>query len=91
MIQTQCEACHLAIDREESYVVFTMEDWRSLFIEYLTKGVLPQKHGEMYKLKKLVTRYFLHEGVLFKRGYDGDPLRFLGLGEVGNMLKELYA
>lgn len=25
-IQNQCEACHLAIDREESYVVFTVND-----------------------------------------------------------------
>ena len=41
LIQTQCEACHLAVDREESYVVFTTEDWRSPFIEYLTEGVLP--------------------------------------------------
>ena len=31
-------------------------------------------HEERYKLRKLVTRYFLHEGVLFKKGYDGDPL-----------------
>ena len=25
-IQTQCEACHLAIDREESYAMFAIED-----------------------------------------------------------------
>lgn len=31
-IQSQCEVCHLAIDREESYAVFTVEDWRSLFV-----------------------------------------------------------
>ena len=43
---------------------------------------MPQKHSERYKLKKLATRYFLHEGILLKNGYDGDPLRCLGLGEV---------
>ena len=53
--------------------------------------VLPQKHGERYKLKKLVTRYFLYEGILFKKGYDGDPLQCLGPEEAGNMLKEVYA
>ena len=72
LTQTQCEACHLAVDKEESYVVFTMENWKSPFIEYLTEGILPQKHGKMYKLKNLVTCYFLHEGILFKKGYDGD-------------------
>lgn len=40
LIQTQCEACHLDVDREESYVMFTTEGWRSPFIGYLTKGVL---------------------------------------------------
>ena len=70
LTQTQCEACHLVVDREESYAVFTIEDWRSSFIQYLTEGVLPQKHSERYKLRKLVTRYFLHEGI-FRRDTIG--------------------
>ena len=90
LTETQCEACHLAINREESYAMFTMEDWRSPFIEYLTEGVLPQKHGKCYKLRKLVARYFLHKGILFKKGYDGDLLRCLGPEETGEMLKEVH-
>ena len=43
-------------------------------MQYLAKGILPQKRGERSKLKKLATRYFLHSRVLFKKGYDGDPL-----------------
>jgi len=54
--------------------MFTNEDWSSPFVQYLAEGVLPQKHSERYKLKKLATCYFLHEGILFKKGYDGDPL-----------------
>ena len=42
LVQTQCEDCHLTADKEESYVVFTSEDWRSLFVQYLTEGILPQ-------------------------------------------------
>ena len=68
----------MAVDREESYAVFTSKDWRSPFVQYLTKGVLLQKHSERYKLKKLAAHYFLHKGILFKKGYDGDPLRCLG-------------
>ena len=26
LVQTQCKACHLAVDKEESYTVFTSED-----------------------------------------------------------------
>ena len=81
----------MAIDREKSCAMFTIEDWRSLFIEYLTKGFLPQRHEERYKLRKLVTRYFLHEGILFKKRYNGDPLWYLGLEEASEMLKEMHA
>jgi len=59
-------------------------------MQYLTEGILPQKHSEKYKLKRLATRYFLHEGVLFKKGYDGDPLRCLGPEETREMIKEVH-
>ena len=89
-VQTQCGTCQLTADKEESYDVFVSEDWRSPFIQYLTEGILPQKHSERYKLKKLATRYFLHNMVLFKKGYDGDPLRCLGPEEVKEMIKEVH-
>ena len=89
-VQTQCEACQLAADREGSYIVFINKDWRSPFIQYLTEGILPKKHGERYRLKRLA-RYFLHDEVLFKKGYDGDPLQYLGPMEASEMMKEAYA
>jgi len=33
----------------------------------------------------------LHDGVLFKKGYDGDPLRCLGPKEASEMIKEVHA
>ena len=68
-----------------------MEDRRSLFLRYLAEGVLLQKHEERYKLRKLVTYYFLHVGILFKKGYDGDPLRCLGPEKAEGMLKEVLS
>ena len=90
-VQTQCGICQLAVDREESYAVFISEDWRSPFMQYLTEGILPQKHSERYKLKRLTTRYFLHNTVLFKKGYDGNPLRCLGPEEAREMIKEIHS
>ena len=69
--------------------MFISEDWRSPFIKYLTEGILPQSHSKRYKFKRLVTRYFLHNTVLFKKGYDGDPLRCLGPEEVREMIREV--
>ena len=57
-------------------------------MQYLAEGILPQKHNERYKLRRLAKRYFLHNTVLFKKGYDGDPLRCLGLEEVREMIKK---
>ena len=87
-VQTQCETCQLVADKEESYAMFVSKDWRSPFTQYLIEGILPQKHSERYKLK---TRYFLHNAVLFKKGYDGDPLRCLGLKEAKRMIKEVHS
>jgi len=59
-------------------------------VQYLKKGVLPLKQSERYKLRKLAARYFLHEGILFKKRYDGDPLRCLGPEEAREMIKEVH-
>ena len=70
--------------------MFISKDWRSPFVQYLAEGILPQKHNERYKLRRLAKRYFLHNTVLFKKGYDGDPLRCLGLEEAREMIKEVH-
>ena len=43
-VQTQCGTCQLAADREESYAVFASEDWRSPFVQYLTKPPTIKAH-----------------------------------------------
>ena len=35
--------------------------------------------------------YFLHQGILFEKGYDEDPLRYLGPKEAREMIKEIHA
>ena len=90
-VQTKCETCQLAADREGSYAVFASKDWRSPLAQYLTKGILPQKHSERYKLKRLATRYFLLNTVLLKKGYDGGPLRCLGPKEAKEIIKEVHS
>ena len=77
-IQEKCQECRLAIDKEESYAVFVAEDWRISFIEYLAQGILPTDRTLAHQLKKLADKYVLQNGILFKRGYSGDPLRCLG-------------
>ena len=77
-IQEECQWCQLSVDKEESYVVFVTEDWRTPFMEYMAQGILPTDKKFAHQLRKLAIRYFLQNGILFKRGYSGDPLRCLG-------------
>ena len=79
------------IYKEESYAVFVTEDWRTPFMEYLAQGILPTNRTPAHQLKKLAVRYFLQNGILFKKGYSGDPLRYLGPKEARKVVREVHS
>ena len=60
-------------------------------MEYLTQGILPTNRTPAHQLKKLVVRYFLQNGILFKKRYNGDPLRCLGPKEAREVVREVYS
>lgn len=90
-VQKECQKCRLSIDKEESYAVFVTKDWRTLFMEYLAQGTLPTDRTLAYQLKKLAVKYFLQNGILFKKGYNGDPLRCLGPREARAVVREVHS
>ena len=72
-IQEKCQECPFSIYKEKSYAVFVTEDWRTPFMEYLAQRILPTNKTPAHQLKKLAVRYFLQNGILFKKWYSGDP------------------
>ena len=86
-----CQNCPLSMDKEESYAVFIAKNWRIPFIEYLTQRTLAADRKVAYQLKKLASRYFLQNGIMFKRGYSGDPQRYLGPREPRDASKEVHS
>uniref|UniRef100_A0A2N9G273 Integrase catalytic domain-containing protein n=1 Tax=Fagus sylvatica TaxID=28930 RepID=A0A2N9G273_FAGSY len=66
-------------------------DWRTPFLEYLIENILPQTNQAAVRLKKLATRYFVEGGILFRKGFCGDPLRCLSLAESQIMMKEAHS
>ena len=60
-------------------------------MEYLAQGILPTDRTPAHQLKKLMVKYFLQNGILFKKGYSRDPLRFLGLKEAREVVREVHS
>ena len=90
-IQEKCQECRLVINKEESYAVFVIEDWRISFIEYLVQGILPTDRTLAHQLKKLADMYFLQNGILFKKGYSRDSLRCLGPREAREVVRKVHS
>uniref|UniRef100_A0A2N9JAJ4 RNase H type-1 domain-containing protein n=1 Tax=Fagus sylvatica TaxID=28930 RepID=A0A2N9JAJ4_FAGSY len=90
-LQSQCSICQLQHDNEEVYATFASTDWCVPFLEYFLEGILPQTHKEVYRLKRLASRYFVEGGTLFRKGYHGEPLRCLSLSESQMVMKEAHA
>jgi hypothetical protein len=66
-------------------------DWQTPFLEYFIEGILPQTGREAARIKKLSTRYFMESGILFRKGFHGDPLKCLSLSESQTMMKEAHS
>ena len=77
-IQEQRIKCQNIFDQMESCAVLGASDWRVSFLKYPIEGILPDDPEEAYHLKRLVTHYFVEGGILFKKGFNGEPLRCLG-------------
>ena len=90
-VQEQCTNCQNPFDKRESCAAFTTSDWRIPFLEYVIEGILPDNHEEAYHLKKLATRYFVEGGILFRKGFNGEPLRCLGTLEAQSVMQEVHA
>ena len=80
-LQEQCSFCQHQHESDQVYATFISNDWCTPFLEYLIENILPQTSKAVTQLKKLATRYFVEGGILFRKGFHGDPLRCLNLAE----------
>uniref|UniRef100_A0A2N9IIT4 RNA-directed DNA polymerase n=1 Tax=Fagus sylvatica TaxID=28930 RepID=A0A2N9IIT4_FAGSY len=78
-------------ESDQIYATFVSSDWRTPFLEYLIENILPQTSQAAVRIKKLATRYFVEGGILFRKGFHGDPLRCLSLAESQTVMKEAHS
>jgi hypothetical protein len=89
-IQSSCSCCQHVFEKEEAYATFSTSDWRTPFLEYLLENILQETSKEAYHLKQLTHRYFTKGGILFRKGFHGEPLRCLGLAKSQIIMKEIH-
>uniref|UniRef100_A0A2N9H877 Integrase catalytic domain-containing protein n=1 Tax=Fagus sylvatica TaxID=28930 RepID=A0A2N9H877_FAGSY len=90
-LQRRCPTCQHQHENEQVCATFLSSDWRTPFLEYFIEGILPQTGREAVRIKKLSTRYFVESGILFRKGFHGDPLRCLSLSESQTVMKEAHS
>ena len=56
----------------------------------MAQGILPTDKTLAHQLRKLAVRYFLQNGILFKKGYRGDPLICRGPKEAREAVREVH-
>ncbi|XP_074374329.1 uncharacterized protein LOC141714728 [Apium graveolens] len=54
------------------------QNWMTPFINYLDKGELPEDKGKAQRLKAKAAKFFLEEGVLYRRTFSSPILKCIG-------------
>ncbi|XP_024171557.1 uncharacterized protein LOC112177497 [Rosa chinensis] len=80
-MQLSCSKCSLTLSEQEGFTAAITEDWRSPYLKYLISKTLSEDRKHAYKVKKTMKRYFVDGSTLYRKGFNGDPLRCLGTTE----------
>ncbi|CAL8993354.1 unnamed protein product, partial [Prunus brigantina] len=67
------------------------EDWRTPYLAFFVGGTLPTNSKLAYKLKKTIKRYFVDGSTLYRKGFNGEPLKCLGESEARQAMQEIHA
>ncbi|XP_074336421.1 uncharacterized protein LOC141673567 [Apium graveolens] len=77
-----------SIESERVLEIESNHNWMTPFITYLEKGELPEDKGKAQRLKAKATKFFLEEGLLYRRTFSSPILKCIGLEEAKYCLAE---
>ncbi|XP_074377983.1 uncharacterized protein LOC141719499 [Apium graveolens] len=64
-------------------------NWMTPFINYLEKGELPEDKGKAQRLRAKAAKFFIEEGILYRRTFSSPILKCIGPGEAQYCLMEV--
>ncbi|CAL9019486.1 unnamed protein product [Prunus brigantina] len=90
-MQANCPKCAKIPSTEESFTISFVEDWRAPYLASFINGVLPTNPKHACKLKRTMKRYFIDGSTLYRKGFNGEPLKCLGKSEAQQVMQEIHA
>ena len=75
------------VDDEEVSLVMSEPSWMDPIWDYLVDGTLPSDPKEASKLRMRSTRFTIHRGTLYKRGFSTPILKCIGKEDANYVLK----
>ncbi|XP_074336361.1 uncharacterized protein LOC141673512 [Apium graveolens] len=79
-----------SIESEEVLEIESNHNWMTPFINYLEKGYLPKDKGKDQRLKAKAAKFFLEEGILYRRTFSSPILKCFGPEEAKYCLAEVH-
>ncbi|CAL8164134.1 unnamed protein product [Prunus armeniaca] len=85
-MQANCPKCATIPSTEESFTISFAKDWRTPYLASFINGVLPTDSKHARKLKKTMKRYLIDGLTLYRKGFNGEPLKCLGESEAQQVI-----
>ncbi|XP_074351331.1 uncharacterized protein LOC141690425 [Apium graveolens] len=79
-----------SIESGEVLEIESNHNWMTPFIKYLENGELPEDKGKAQRLKAKAAKFFLEEGVLYRKTFSSPILKCIGPEEAKYCLAEVY-
>ncbi|CAL9013009.1 unnamed protein product [Prunus brigantina] len=90
-VQANCPKCSTMPSTEASFTISFTEDWKAPYLAFFIDGTLPINPKHARKLKKTIKRYFINGSTLYRKGFNGEPLKCLGESEAQQVMQEIHA
>ncbi|OMP00134.1 Integrase, catalytic core [Corchorus capsularis] len=89
-VQQGYASCNPTFGDKECLALDAAGDWRAN-LGILIHGVLPQDTKKAYALRRSAVRFFVDNGILFRKGFTGEPLRCLSAAEAIKVMAEIHS
>ena len=80
----------VCVDNEEVSLVMSKPSCMDPILDYLVDGKFPSDPKEASKLRARSTRFTVHRGTLYKRGFSAPILKCVGKKDANYILREVH-